>query len=128
MSLSAAGRVDPEGPEGPEDAGAKLATDDVSRLVDRFRSQRVCYPELCAITSLAVGFACSIYWFGWDGPGKRGTRYQVMRWDEGPGPGLTFWRWYLWEKPQFHPTPAMAALRFIAWHRAWLRDPQEPTL
>ena len=82
--------------------------------LDDFRDEAVIEPELCFITSVAVGFPVSIYW-----KLSPRRRYQVMRWDDGPGPGKEFWDWYLWERRQFHPTPARAAAAFVAGHAEW---------
>ena len=40
-------------------------------LLDFFHGQGVTCPELCYITSMAVGHSVSIYWIGLGGPGAR---------------------------------------------------------
>jgi hypothetical protein len=71
------------------------------------------YPTLAEIVSLAVGFRCEVFWIGLNGPGGRGTAYQVTRADDGPGPGKEFWDWHIDHEEQFHATPEEAVLRFI---------------
>jgi hypothetical protein len=85
-----------------------------------FREQGVLYPELCYVTSRAVGFLVSIYWIAGVVLGEEGTWYQVMRWDEGPGPGEAFWDWYLLHKPQFFRSPERAAAVFVQERWRWL--------
>lgn len=84
-----------------------------------FREQKVCYPDLCYLVSRAVGFPVSVYWFGLS---KKNMEYQVMRWREGPGPGLEFWHWVMNRYPnsQFFPTPEDAAATFVERYREWL--------
>jgi hypothetical protein len=86
-------------------------------MLDFFRNQGVAYPELCFLVSSAVGFPVSIYWIGLGGPNAKSTQYQVMRWDEDPGPGQEFWDWYLYNRPQFFASPELAAVTFVQeWH------------
>lgn len=84
------------------------------------REQSLLCPELCYVTSLAVGFLVSIYRIAGVAIGEEGTWYQVMRWDDGPGPGQAFWLWYLLHKPQFFPSPERAAAVFVEKRRHWL--------
>jgi hypothetical protein len=84
---------------------------------DFFRLHRVAYLELCFLTSAAVGFPVSIFWVGPAGPGRPGTEYQVMPWDD-EGPGVEFWDWYAAERPQLFATPEAAAAAFVLeWRR-----------
>jgi hypothetical protein len=87
-------------------------------FLEFFRDQGVAYPELCFLTSTAVGFPVSIYWLG-AGPSAKGAKYQVMRWDESPGQSMEFWDWYLWKRPQFFDTPELAAATFVQEWQAW---------
>lgn len=88
-------------------------------MLEFFRNQGVAYPELCFLVSSAVGFPASIYWIGTGGLGAKGTQYQVMRWDESPGPGKDFWDWYLDNRPQFFATPELAAVTFVQEWQSW---------
>ena len=87
-----------------------------------FRSQNVLYPELCFLTSSAVGFPISIYWIGAEVFGAKGDQYQVMRWDESDGLGKDFWGWYLNSKEQFFGTPEVAAAMFVREWQAWRKN------
>jgi hypothetical protein len=80
---------------------------------------RYAYPILNRLTSLAVGFAVSIYWMGLNGPGAKGTRYQVMPECESDPECDAFWSWYLGRK-QFHRTPKLAALAFVEGFHEWV--------
>jgi hypothetical protein len=106
-----------------------------SGLLEFFRGQGVVHPELCYITSLAVHHAVSIYscassdpradrltrdFFGFSGPA-----FQVMRWDESTGPGKEFWNWYLWERPQWYPTPEAACAAYVAGYHQWVKNHPE---
>jgi hypothetical protein len=82
-------------------------------LLSAFKKSGRIMPELSFVVSVAVGFAVSIY----DKSGKKKKRYQVMRWDEGEGPGYEFWDWHLWHMPQFFDTPDAAAAAFV---ESWL--------
>jgi hypothetical protein len=93
-------------------------------LLGFFEQSRVIEPHLCFTTSLAVGFAISIYWGELFRPGVR--RYQVMRWDDGPGRGHAFWSWYLWEMPQWYESPAKAAAIFVQAWLAWVERGGDP--
>ena len=53
--------------------------------------------------------------------GATGTQYQVMRWDDSPGPGYEFWNWYLDNRPQFFATPELAAVAFVQEWQSWRR-------
>lgn len=87
-------------------------------LLDFFCREGVNYPELCYLTSIAVGFPVTIAILV-VGPGPGGKRYQVMRWDEREGPGLAFWNWYLCNRRQFFRRPARAAAVFVREWQKW---------
>jgi hypothetical protein len=87
-------------------------------LLAFFLREKVIEPHLCYLTSAAVGFAVSIYWYGLN---PRDLKYQVMRWDEAPGRGLAFWQWYLWERPQYFDTSAEAASTFVHSWFVWVK-------
>ena len=89
--------------------------------LDFFRRQGVMCPELCFLLSSAVGFPVSIYWMGTGGPGKKGTQYQAMPWDESPGPAQEFWIWYLCNRRQFYPKPVLAAAAFLKAWQSWTK-------
>jgi hypothetical protein len=91
-------------------------------MLDFFRSQGVAHPELCFLVWSAVGFPVSIYWMVGVAVGATGTQYQVMRWDESPGPGYEFWNWYLDHRPQFFPAPELAAVAFVQEWQSWCRQ------
>lgn len=74
-------------------------------------------PELCFVTSAAVGFLVSVFWEGPKGPGHAGTSYCVARWPESPGPGADFFGAYAQSTPQYHLSPEAACAAFV---RAWL--------
>jgi hypothetical protein len=86
--------------------------------LDFFRRAGVIYPELCYITSVAVGFPVAVYQLS-AGAVAKGKRYQIMRWDDDPGPGFEFWDWYLYEKPQFFTSPVRAAAVFVQEWQRW---------
>lgn len=108
------------------------------RLLEFFQEQRVQCPELCYITSRAVGHTVSVYSVGSSDPrfkeaaravsGFNGTAYQVMRWDEGPGPGKEFWGHQLWERPQWYSTPEQACAAYVASYLEWIKDHPEAVL
>jgi hypothetical protein len=105
-------------------------------LLDSFYQAGIIHPELSFITSLAVGHAVSVYAWSTDSRMKEisidfvgfcGSAYQVMRWDESDGPGKEFWRWHLWERPQWYSTPESACAAYVASYRQWLKDhPETP--
>jgi hypothetical protein len=85
-----------------------------------FSAARVLFtPKLCFLVSAAVGFPVSIYHLSVADDGTPGPLYQVMRWDESPGPGHDFWDWYLWNRPQFFASPELAAVAFVQEWQAW---------
>lgn len=97
-----------------------------AELLESFQRQGVLHPELCYLTSMAVGHAVSIYW--WNeraiNPSAK-IYYQVMRQHEGPGPGEEFWSHHLWERPQWYDTPEAACAAYVASCREWLEERRE---
>jgi hypothetical protein len=101
-----------------------------------FQEQDVFAPELCYITSLAVGHKVAVYWAGRDPAsteatiallGSPGPAYQVMRWDERPGPGYSFWVSHDCGRPQWYSTPEEACAAYVASYRQWIKDhPDNP--
>lgn len=102
-------------------------------LLDFFFESKVLFPELCYVTSMAVGHAVSIYQGlpsmidafvrGTDVDFKEKRRvYQVMKWSEKQDEFREFWWWHLWERPQWYPTPEKACAAYVASHRQWLKD------
>lgn len=88
-------------------------------LLDFFRGQRVLHPELCYVTSIAVGHAATVYWADKTMFGTKADVYQVMRWDESEGPGFAFWSHQLWERPQWFDSPEAACAAYVASHQEW---------
>jgi hypothetical protein len=103
-------------------------------LLEFFQAQRVQHPELCYITSMAVGHPVSVYTGG--SPDRRFAAesraffgfeeraYQVMCWDDSPGPGKAFWSWYLGERPQWYSSPEAACAAYVAGYAEWRRAHQ----
>lgn len=84
--------------------------------IEEFMKSGVIFPELCARTSAVCGFPITIYEVSFpDEP----VVYQVMRWDDEPGPGLAFAEDYLWTQEQLHPTPEDACRAFLGAWQAW---------
>ena len=106
--------------EGPALPAGLPASNTKTVDVAFFREQGLLCPALCYATSLAVGFVVSIYRIAGAILAEDGEWYQVMRWDDGPGPGQAFWLWYLLHRPQFFPTPEQAAAVFVEERRKWL--------
>jgi hypothetical protein len=90
-------------------------------MLDFLRGQGVQYPELCYITSVAVSHTVTVYWAHKSMFGTMTDVYQVMRWDESPGPGFEFWNHQLWERPQWFDTPEAACAAYVASYQQWIR-------
>ena len=89
-------------------------------LLSDFQRRGERFAELGYLTSVAVGFPVSVYWMGDVGPDAPNTHYQVMRRDEGPGPGYEFWQIQL-GREQFFPTPEAACAAFLDNYRTWAK-------
>ena len=87
------------------------------------------FPELCYVTTYAVGFCVSVYRVAGFLIGKKREHYQVMRTTDGPGPGYEFWRHrQRSDGPHFYPTPEAACAAFVRARLDWARArPEERT-
>lgn len=91
-------------------------------VLRELRDQDVICPELCYLTSMAVGHFVSVYKVALtDRPS-----FQVMRWDERPGPGLAFWKHQLWGRPQWYATAEEACAAYVASHVEWREKGGDP--
>jgi hypothetical protein len=71
-------------------------------------------PDVAAMVSIAVGFACDIAECDDILGDGNGITYQVMT-----DHARDFWYWHLDHNEQFHATPARAAAHFVAQYRYW---------
>lgn len=90
----------------------------VKKALEPLAKTSLAYPELCFLTSSAVGHMVSIYWAGL-GPREEGAQYQAMKWDDSPGPGQDFWQWHQVHKPPFFDSPEFACVAYVASFREW---------
>jgi hypothetical protein len=74
------------------------------------------FPELAYLMSAAVGHAATVYQC--DRPPN--AIYQVMRWNDGPGPGYEFWQWYSVVGPPWYASPESACVAYVARFKEWV--------
>lgn len=82
-----------------------------------FRKQQALHPELCFITSCAVGFHATVYWTSRLILDSEKDQYHMRPWDPFKCPEIKFCDWYEETKDRFFDTPEQAAASFVeAWH------------
>jgi hypothetical protein len=83
----------------------------VKKAIQPYSNLKLEFPELSFLVSAAVQHPVSTCSFC--------GLYQVMRWDDGPGPGDEFWSWHQ-SKPQLFESVESACVAYVASYREWM--------